>query len=232
MNSALSAILLAVASAPAAADICPAPFTGTGDGTYYTFTGSGACSMPIVDGQTAALNAVQWDGSAHCGECLQIFGPSGSVVVQITDECPECAAGDIDLTESAFAQIADPILGRVPINWHLVDCPVSGPIHFGVDPGGNQYYISLLPHNHRQGVADLSLTIGGGYVTMARQNYDYFVYNSSTPVSAPIDVRITSNAGETLTETLSTLMPGADNTGQSQFAACDRIFASGFNTTP
>lgn len=43
-----------------------------------------------------------------------------SVIVKIVDRCVGCAQGDIDVTPTVFATIADMSLGRVPgIQWHF-----------------------------------------------------------------------------------------------------------------
>jgi expansin (peptidoglycan-binding protein) len=41
------------------------------------------------DMNVAALSSQQWDGSAWCGACAEVTGPSGSVRVRIVDLCPE-----------------------------------------------------------------------------------------------------------------------------------------------
>lgn len=93
-----------------------------GDGTYYGATGAGACSFDATpsDLDVAAMNAPQYAGSAVCGECVAITGPKGGVTVRIVDLCPECKSGDLDLSQEAFAKIADVSAGRVKITWRVV----------------------------------------------------------------------------------------------------------------
>jgi expansin (peptidoglycan-binding protein) len=42
-------------------------------------------------------------------------------VVRLIDRCPECAAGDIDTTQSVFQQVVgDLSIGRQKVTWRLV----------------------------------------------------------------------------------------------------------------
>jgi expansin (peptidoglycan-binding protein) len=78
--------------------------TRSGEGTYYGATGEGACSFDASSNRmVAAMNHTDYAGSAACGEYVTVTGPKGKVTVRITDECPECAAGDIDLSAEAFS---------------------------------------------------------------------------------------------------------------------------------
>src|SRR5688500_431718 len=80
-----------------------------GEATYYDFAdGSGNCGFPATpeDLMVAAMNHTDYAGSAACGACVRAVGPNGSVDVRIVDRCPECPAGDIDLSPEAFERIA------------------------------------------------------------------------------------------------------------------------------
>ncbi|KAJ1910700.1 hypothetical protein IWQ60_010515 [Tieghemiomyces parasiticus] len=101
----------------------------TGDGTYYSpSVGTGACGWDNTDEEfVAALNADQFGSPANpnaspfCGRNITVTGPKGSVNATIVDKCPVCHQGDIDLSPTAFDQIADQAEGRVPISWTFVD---------------------------------------------------------------------------------------------------------------
>jgi expansin len=95
----------------------------SGKATYYTLNGQFSCGS-IRPGETliAALNGVQYARS-WCGKCARVQGPNGQVTVRIMDLCPGCGDGDLDLSEEAFAQIADLSAGRVSIKWQTVPCP-------------------------------------------------------------------------------------------------------------
>lgn len=226
--------LVAAAIGGTASAACPPAFQSSGEATYYSANGSGACSYPVdtSDVLIAAINAPQWSGSAHCGECLLVTGPLGSVTVRIVDECPECATGDLDLHPTAFAQIARIMDGRVPVSWTRVDCPETGHVINRVDVGSNPYYIGLVADHHRQGVSTMSINVANAWHAMARQDYNRFVWTGGGPVNPPFQVRITSTAGESLEHAVASLASDSVFDAGGQFAACtdDVIFAYGFET--
>jgi expansin len=95
----------------------------SGEGTYTKLDGTSACgNLKAGEVLVTALNKPQYQKS-WCGKCVRVKGPKGEVTVRITDLCPSCKMGDLDLSEQAFQQIADPVAGRVAITWELVTCP-------------------------------------------------------------------------------------------------------------
>ena len=94
-----------------------------GKATYYDANGTGACGFKAsTDFYVVAMNGTDYD-SDRCGTCIDVTGPKGSVVVRITDKCPGCGAGGLDLSITAFTKIADKSDGRADVSWHPVDCP-------------------------------------------------------------------------------------------------------------
>ena len=138
--------------------------TFSGEGTYYGATGGGNCSFPATpnDLNVGAMNQTDYAGSAVCGACAEVTGPRGTLRIRIVDRCPECQPGDIDLSESAFEAIADPIAGRVPITWQYVPCLVSGPIVYHFKEGSNQWWTAVQIRNHRHQVSNLEYRDGAG----------------------------------------------------------------------
>jgi expansin (peptidoglycan-binding protein) len=217
---------------------CPPPYSSSGVATFYdtgTFA-TGACSVPNVDGVTAAITSARWNNAAHCGECLNVTGPLGSTIVRITDECPTCQDSGLDLTTAAFAKIADPVDGIVPITWERVDCAVTGGLSLQVQDGSNPYYLSVLATNTNQAVASISAagTDSGNWQSLVRQSYGYYVDASpSPPFMSSISVRLTSQSGQVLD--LSAALASATGpqtyTTTRQFDGCtDRIFADDFTS--
>lgn len=78
----------------------------------------------------AAANPALFNNRAACGAryTVQCTGPTnqgvpqpcrnGPITVTIVDLCPGCAADQIDLSEQAFNQIADPAAGRIRIEYN------------------------------------------------------------------------------------------------------------------
>ncbi|HEY9025355.1 MAG TPA: expansin EXLX1 family cellulose-binding protein [Burkholderiaceae bacterium] len=191
----------------------------SGQGTYYGATGQGACSFDASsDLMVAAMNDTDYAGSAACGEYATITGPRGTVTVRITDECPECAAGDIDLSAQAFAKIADPVAGRVAITWQVVAGDVSGPVQYRYKEGSTRYWTAIQVRNHRLPIAKLEIMPTGAtsWIAVTREPYNYFVYPTTINAGA-LQVRITSSTGAVLQDTLPEPQGGLLVDGAAQF---------------
>ena len=76
----------------------------------------------------AAAGAALWNGGAVCGQTYNVrcTGATngvphpcrvGSVTVKIVDQCPGCPAA-LDLSQEAFAKIADPVAGVIKIEYN------------------------------------------------------------------------------------------------------------------
>jgi expansin (peptidoglycan-binding protein) len=191
----------------------------SGEGTYYAATGEGACSFDASpnDLNVAALNSPDWDGSAWCGACADVTGPSGSVRVRIVDLCPECASGDLDMSPQAFDRVAAHELGRVPIDWTFVACDVSGPVRYRYKDGANQWWTAVQVHNHRLPIVSMEWSKDGeSWTDMPRQDYNYFLEGDGFG-EGPTRVRITANDGQRLVDELPAVEEYLVVEGESQF---------------
>nr|XP_027067348.1 EG45-like domain containing protein [Coffea arabica] len=105
-----------------------------GTATFYTPPYSpNACIGVRVNGTLpliAAASNVIWDNGAACGRNYRVTCTGtnsegiaqpcrGSVVVQIIDYCPPGCRATFDLSQEAFALIADPNAGKVNIDYEL-----------------------------------------------------------------------------------------------------------------
>lgn len=189
-----------------------------GDGTYYAATGDGACMFGPSPGDldVAAMNAPQWDGSAVCGACAAVTGPRGTVHVRIVDLCPECLAGDLDLSPQAFDQIAERAAGRVAITWQLEACGVAGNLRYHLKDGSSQWWTAVQVRNHRLPVRALAWWKDGAWVDLERQSYNYFVAQDGTGPGA-FRVRVTAWDGQALEDDLPGPEADATYEGQAQF---------------
>jgi expansin (peptidoglycan-binding protein) len=189
-----------------------------GRATYYDATGDGACSFgPSPDDlNVAAMDQPEWDGSGPCGECVSVTGPNGSITVRIVDLCPGCETGHLDLSQQAFAQIADVSAGNVPITWEVVPCNVTGNVAYELKDGSSQWWTAIQVRNARLPVAKLEWLQNGAWTEVARADYNYFVVASGVG-PASYQVRITSSTGETLVDTLPPVQANAVVQGSGQF---------------
>lgn len=209
--------LPAVTVSPPAPTPTPA-FQGVA--TYYYATGEGACSFPASpdDLLVAAMNGTQYDSAALCGAYARVTGPRGVVTVRITDLCPGCAPGDLDLSQEAFAQIADLAQGRVPITWSIVSPDLPGPIGYHFHSGSNQWWTAVQIRNHRNPVARLEYRASGGeWITVPRASWNYFIQTSPGMGPGPYDFRVIDSYGNVLTDSGIPLVADGTVNGSGQF---------------
>ncbi len=166
-----------------------------------------------------AMNHTDYAGSAVCGACVHITGPSGEATVRIVDQCPECQPGDIDLSQEAFAKLADPSLGRVTIHWTYVACDESGPIVYHFKEGSNQWWTAVQIRDARYAVASFEFQQGGQWVSVSRQDYNYFVADSGMG-PGPYTFRVTDVNGAQLVDMNVPFVVAGDAPGAAQFPAC------------
>ncbi|MBX3010440.1 MAG: Expansin-YoaJ [Caldilineaceae bacterium] len=190
-----------------------------GIATYYGATGAGACLFDPSpeDLLVAAMNAEEYETAALCGAYLHVTGPLGEVTVRIVDLCPECAAGHLDLSQAAFAQIAEPIQGRVAITWQLVSPALTGPLQYHFKEGSNQWWTAIQLRNHRNPIAKLEYQVDGQWVAVPRTEYNYFVQTNPGMGPGPYTLRVTDLYGNVL---IDSGIPHRENglvAGQAQF---------------
>ena len=197
----------------------------SGEATHYELAsgGMGNCSYPSPPaGQLyVALSPSEYGGSAACGSYLQVSGPDGSVTVEVVDQCPECQAGHIDLSEQAFAKIAPLSAGLVPVTYRTIaDPPLPAPLSMLVKAGSSAYYLALLPINNGNPLATLAVSQGsGGWQELSRTTYGYWLASSGAG-PGPFSVRLTDSLGHQATVHGITISPGVvQSTGTSMYGA-------------
>jgi expansin (peptidoglycan-binding protein) len=193
----------------------------TGEATYYNEAdGGGNCSFDPTPQNlmVGAMNHVDYDNSAICGAFVEITGPKGVITVRIVDQCPECPAGDIDLSPFAFAQIDDLIKGRVPISWRIVSPDISGPIIYHFKDGSNPWWTAVQIRNHRNPIAKFEyLAEGGQFKEVPRVSYNYFVQSEPGMGAGPFTFRVTDSYGNVLIDSGVQLKDDGDVVGSGQF---------------
>lgn len=198
------------------------PEEHAGEGTYYAADGSGNCSFEASPGDlmVAAMNTTDYDGANACGACITVDGPAGSVTVRIVDRCPGCPAGDVDLSEQAFAAISPLSAGRVPIIWRYVPCTVSGPIRYHFKDGSNPFWVAIQIRNHRHGIAKLEARRDDGtYSELSRAEYNYFLETSGLG-EGPFALRVTDVHGLVVEDGAVPLGDSTETAGASQLPVC------------
>ncbi|WP_228563850.1 expansin EXLX1 family cellulose-binding protein [Catenulispora rubra] len=186
---------------------------------YAAADGNGACLFgPAADMMIAAMNELDYQNSQACGAHILVHAANGATVtVLITNECPyPCAPGQLDLSQQAFAKIADPKAGRIPITWQLISPGSSGNISIRYKAGSSQYWCGIQVIGERNPVARLEVSTGSGWQQLPRASYNYFLSASGTGCGKAI--RITDIFGEQLTTSAFPVEPDVIQPAQVQFA--------------
>jgi len=196
----------ATATTPASRADRPAPGAAGSPGraTFYTLAALPNCGYPDVGatGRYVALDPTAFGGSAACGTVLDVTGPNGTVRVTVADLCPECGPGHVDLAAPAFARIADPVAGIVPVTVaRVVDPPVSGSVRIRVKEGSSPYWLAVLPIDTGNPLASVEAQVGGSWQRLTRSSYGYWLAEKGTGEGSA-ELRLTDDRGHTVVSTV------------------------------
>jgi expansin len=191
-----------------------------GEATFYGIAAEGGnCMLPSPspwDTMAGAMNRTDYRNSEVCGACVMVQGAGDSVLIRINDQCPECKEGDIDLTPNAFERIGPKALGRIPISWHFVPCPVQGSVVVNFTSSSSVWWAGLQVRNHRNPVRSMEVFIlDSGWIDIARKPYNRF--ESSTMPQPPWILRIRDVFGAELIDSAVPLLNGKEYKFSGQF---------------
>jgi expansin len=185
----------------------PSTSASKGKATFYDLAGgTGNCSFAAspADGLFVALGPSQYSAGAACGTYLNVTGPKGSVRVKVTDQCPECAPGHLDLSRKAFKKIGAEVDGIIPITYRTVANPsVPGPVSVRIKEGASQYWFAALIDNH--GTRLTSVRVNGK--AAHREDYNYWLVDSGAG-PGPYTLKATDVNGRVTTLSGITMSPG------------------------
>ncbi|MBO3739699.1 hypothetical protein J5X75_19490 [Actinoplanes sp. NEAU-H7] len=189
----------------------PSTTTKTGKATFYDLAGtSGNCSFEVpADDLYVALGPDQYADGASCGAYLDVTGPKGKVRVKVFDSCPECPAGHLDLSRTAFQKIGAEIDGIIPIKYKLVTNPSTpAPISVRIKEGASRYWFAARIDNHANLLSTVKVASGGGsFKTAHRTDYNYWLVDGGAG-PGPYKIKITDVYGNTATLTGIRMSPG------------------------
>ncbi|RZT82935.1 expansin (peptidoglycan-binding protein) [Micromonospora violae] len=178
--------------------------THTGKATFYDSEGAGGnCSNPAAPANRlyVALGPTEYAAGAACGGFVDVVGPKGTVRVLIMDQCPECEPGHLDLSREAFARIADPVQGLVPVTYRaVVNPPLPGPLTFRIKEGASQWWFAVRVGNHGNPLRSVEVRQGdsGPWQSAARQDYNYWLIPSGAG-PGPFNLRVSDVYGNRVT---------------------------------
>jgi expansin (peptidoglycan-binding protein) len=170
----------------------------------------------------AAVSTADYAAGALCGACVLVTGPLGQVLVRITDECPACKRGDLDLGRDAFPLIAPLDAGRVPIAWRIVACPGDGNFAFKFKDGTNASWLGVQVREHRYPLATVEARDPANtapYKLLVRTDYNYFI--GVNLGAGPLALRVTDTFGHVAEEpSIALADPSTLRTGTRQLTSC------------
>lgn len=207
------------AGTPLAGQIKPG-VTRSGPATFYTSDGGGACSYdPGPDPLTVAMNWSDYEDAKACGAYVLVRAANGkSVTVRVTNLCPApCRVGQLDLSREAFALLADPRAGEIPVTWTLVSPPLEKKIAVRYKTGSSQWWCGIQVIDHRNPVARLEVQAGGQWRELRRAEYNYFLSENGSGCGGSI--AITDVHGERLVVTPLPVRPDVVQPTSLQFTA-------------
>lgn len=186
---------------------------------YAAADGDGACLFgPSSTMMIAAMNYTDYENSKACGDHILVRASDGaSITVLITNECPlPCAPGQLDLSQQAFAKLANPTAGRISVTWQLLSPGDSGTISLRYKTGSTQWWCGIQVMGERNPVAELEVRTGNGWTQLPRTSYNYFLSASGTGCGD--EIRVTDIYGQQLTASGISIEPDVVQATQVQFA--------------
>jgi len=189
----------------------PATSAHSGKATFYDLDGGTPnCSYPSApdDDLFVALGPSEYSDAAACGTYLDVTGPKGKVRVKVIDKCPECDAGHLDLSRTAFKKIGAESAGVIPITYKTVVNPATpGPLSVRMIDGTSRYYWAALIDNHGNQLQSVKVAgPGGTFHTAKRADYNNWIIDGGAG-SGPFKIKILDVYGRSATVTGISLTP-------------------------
>lgn len=202
------AIVVQAAGSPACAAPPLAGTTHSGKATHFDGSKGGNCSFgPPASNLYVALGPSEYSQGAACGGYLDVKGPKGTVRVKVVDQCPECAAGHLDLSEAAFAKIGVLNDGIIPITYQGVRDPqVPGPVQIRIKDGASQYWLAVQADNVGAPLKSMEVKTSGGWSALHQTDYNYWLDDNGAG-QGPFTLRLTDVYGRQATVSGITLSP-------------------------
>ena len=141
-----------------------------------------------------AINSQQYNNSLSCGKCINIQYNNKNINAIITDICPECKFGDLDLFTETYNTLIQEMPGRKYASWKFISCPneiVNGNIQLRIDEI-NYYWLSNQPEKFKCGITNLFIYQNNEWIGMNRNDSKmmglFFIFNNK--ISIPFKFKI------------------------------------------
>ena len=120
--------------------------------------------------------------------------------MMVTDSCPECHLGDLDLSYAAWDKITGGAgHSRFKAEWSYVDCPDEFLMHptlqFYIKPGSSRWWFAIMPLSSKVQIDDVQIKKHGKWQSMATGKIDSYYYLAEG-LDAQFDVKFIANGKE------------------------------------
>jgi expansin (peptidoglycan-binding protein) len=202
------ALVVQASGSPACAAPPLAGTTHSGKATHFDGSKGGNCSYgPPSSNLYVALGPSEYSQGAACGGYIDVKGPKGTVRVKVVDQCPECPAGHLDLSEAAFAKIGVLNDGIIPITYQGVrDAQTPGPVQIRIKDGASQYWLAVLADNVGAPLRSMEVKTSSGWSALHQTDYNYWLDDNGAG-QGPFTLRLTDVYGRQATVSGITLSP-------------------------
>ena len=210
----------------------------SGDGTDYgDGNGGGNCLFPkeeyYKDKMYAAINNAQYNQDYGCGLCALVVtdeSPKNAIRVRMIDQCPECAKGSLDFSDTAWKALTSISPGRIKITWSVIPCDIDvgsypalvtdSKVKFKFKSGSTQYWWQVQVFNTKYPVAKLEVKNGSSYVSMTHKDYNYWGDASALP---PFTFRVTLADSTVITATDVTIAVPSEDEGTTTMTGTQTV---------
>jgi hypothetical protein len=163
-----------------------------------------------VDNLHIGLPSSAYGAADLCGAYLDVTGPNGTVRVLVTDHCPRCTNGVVDVSRTAFARIADVGQGRASVTYEVARNPwMPVPISLRIKSGSSSGWLQIQALDHGNPIAAFELQTAAGWRSLVRTADNYWTAANPGPGPGPFVVRITDVFGQSVTISDVVLVPDA-----------------------
>lgn len=189
---------------------------------HGSFWNSCAPYTPELERQLGTMLAglaLKWNGSgALCDACVLVKSARGkSIVARVITTGETQGANDMDLSQAAFDALSS---GEYPrkMTWEVVKCPASGKLEYQFQTEANAYWTSLWVRNSRLPIKSVEVKSQKVKAfTALKRGGDGTLTLDSGFGEGPFTLRVTSSDGQTITDDLQSISPGAVVSSSSQF---------------
>jgi len=215
-HSRLRRSLIATKDASLASCILGGPFLG-GVATYHPpfdtaaashTSESGNCGLDLTttmtgDARVCALSSSLYSNARYCGAFLNVTGPHGWTVVQVTDQGGN--AGGLDLSEAAFKAInnGDLTAGVISISFTVIPGTTilgAKTVKYRFKGGSTVSWVGVEILDHLVPLTEVQFVQNGITWSTTRQSYNFWIIvsNGQQLKSGPLTIAATGSTNEVI----------------------------------